>query len=635
MNMGVEFEDVTTGTGSVPPESTNADTADDGTRRRTWSIRIADPIGWYEANRPVEHVAPSLPTAFTTIGSEDVPQSLTALPIVMPDDADASSPIDAAIASNVSAASPSDGDDASVTDSDGIPFVPGETVWDMETGRHLTVDHTGAVVLSDDGQPMVSVYEDHGSETDEPPFDMPPTSLTHRNPDPDAEARAQAFMAEVRARIASRKGMTEDTVEANRADVADAKNAETNETGTANATGTTGTVDAEDIANDANDATAGASADADAAGTAKGTNETGEQDASKTGTVTNPDNTASLAASALSLVLSSLVPDDGSAIASGAAAEVETDPDSDDANCVLYAGFVTNESMTATEVLDMLGGPSHGVIVRPMTRGGGYTLSFIRKSGRFAEDADALVAGPEEVGLPIDAIGERGASGFGMAGVRGGVPVDVRDASVTAAPKADRTVAISVDTTGFEPGDDEVLQVALYGDDGRVVYARRFGTERKEAWPDAQRVNGISPESVEGLPTFADCVTGDDALAAILAEADVIVAHNVPFILGFLADAGVGLDGKLFGDTARCFRDYLYDKRMFDVRKTLAEAARVLDVGLSAHPDTPEKAWAAYAVWKALSAAGYGRLSTLEQMREEYRRSHDYRRKRNGRKYAR
>lgn len=597
--MGVEFEDISEDTGDASLGNPSVSVTEDGERRRTWSIRISDPLGWYEANRPVERMAPSIPAAFASIDADDL--TVPAIPAIpTPDDSPAASAVDTAIAGTVIPSHPSD---APVTDPDGIPFVPGEKVWDRETGNLLTVDHTGAVSLHPDGSVTVSVYEDLGSET-EAPFEMLPCELTHRDPSRAVEVGGETLAEPDHARP-SRRDRTGDAVGTNReAGARGASDADGAENGT-----------------QGDDATS-----YDATGDAGAAERTSIGTAATAGSEAHEE-AASLAVDALSLVLSSLVPEDA-AVTSGAAAEVETDPDSDDAELVLYAGFVTSDPMDASEVLSMLGGPSHGVTVRPMSRGGGYTLSFVRKSGRFAEDADALVAGPEEVGLPIDAVGERGASGFGMAGVRGGVPVDGNDTVMVRHRKSDRTVAMSVDTTGFEPGDDEVLQIALYGDDGRVVYARRFGTERKVAWPDAQRVNGISPDSVEGLPTFSDCVTGDEALASVLSGTDVIVAHNVPFVLGFLADAGVGLDGKLFGDTARCFKDYLYDRRMFDVRKTLSEAARVMGIGLSGHPDTPEKAWAAYAVWKALSAAGYGRLGTLRQMREEYRRSHDYRRKR-------
>lgn len=109
-----------------------------------------------------------------------------------------------------------------------------------------------------------------------------------------------------------------------------------------------------------------------------------------------------------------------------------------------------------------------------------------------------------------------------------------------------------VETTGLEPGDHRVIEVYIgLWKDGKQVfeYERRVDPQRAIA-ADAQRVHGISYADLAGKPTF-DIIAPD--VQKVLAKADVHVAHNASFDIGFLGfelrKAGLALPKRTVIDT--------------------------------------------------------------------------------------
>ena len=97
-------------------------------------------------------------------------------------------------------------------------------------------------------------------------------------------------------------------------------------------------------------------------------------------------------------------------------------------------------------------------------------------------------------------------------------------------------LVVDTETTGTDPERDEIIEIAMlrfrYGDDGRIVGAG-------EAWqglrqpslpipPEATAVNGITDAMVAGQ------TIDPDEVAAFIASADLIVAHNAAFDRPFL-----------------------------------------------------------------------------------------------------
>ncbi len=97
-------------------------------------------------------------------------------------------------------------------------------------------------------------------------------------------------------------------------------------------------------------------------------------------------------------------------------------------------------------------------------------------------------------------------------------------------------ICFDTETTGLNPEEDEILTISIVDRNGAAVFDGKFKPERKRAWAEAAAVNGITPESVEGLPAIARSLP---ELRLIFAEADEVIGYNLPFDLAFLEKVGV------------------------------------------------------------------------------------------------
>lgn len=96
-----------------------------------------------------------------------------------------------------------------------------------------------------------------------------------------------------------------------------------------------------------------------------------------------------------------------------------------------------------------------------------------------------------------------------------------------------KIICLDCETTGLDPNEDEILSLSIVDWDGNVLHDRKYKPARKTEWPDAERVNGISPESV------AECrgIWQDDGrIGQIICDADEIIGYNVGFDMSFLVD---------------------------------------------------------------------------------------------------
>lgn len=92
------------------------------------------------------------------------------------------------------------------------------------------------------------------------------------------------------------------------------------------------------------------------------------------------------------------------------------------------------------------------------------------------------------------------------------------------------TVFVDTETTGFNPDEDEILEIAIVDSEGRTLLNSLVRPEKKTAWPEAQAVNGITPEMVASAPTLDEL---ELQIKAALKRCRV-VAYNMAFDLGFL-----------------------------------------------------------------------------------------------------
>lgn len=108
---------------------------------------------------------------------------------------------------------------------------------------------------------------------------------------------------------------------------------------------------------------------------------------------------------------------------------------------------------------------------------------------------------------------------------------------------------LDTESTGLDE-DDEVLEIAIIDETGATLLHSYVRPERHIAWPDAERVNHISPDMVKDAPTAAELAP---RVREIFANADEIVGYNVFFDLNLLRAWDVNTDDKKHVDVMQIF----------------------------------------------------------------------------------
>lgn len=177
----------------------------------------------------------------------------------------------------------------------------------------------------------------------------------------------------------------------------------------------------------------------------------------------------------------------------------------------------------------------------------------------------------------------------------------------------ERIRCFDVETTGMNPRVDEVLQLAVIDGAGGVLVTEKFGTERRHAWPGAQRVHGIAPADVAGKPSLhARKVEVTD----VFAHADLLVGYNLGFDLSFLRAAGVAMRRVRQFDVMREFAPVA---GRWNARRgtfgwvKLAECARHYGVSFAAHDALEDARATLRCFWCMLEDDG-ARLSGTDVM---------------------
>ena len=124
-------------------------------------------------------------------------------------------------------------------------------------------------------------------------------------------------------------------------------------------------------------------------------------------------------------------------------------------------------------------------------------------------------------------------------------------ASLKAIPK-EKIIVFDTETTGFYAnGDDDILQLSIAEGNGKALFNEYFKPKSKEAWPEAEAVNGISPKMVKDAPYIESKV---DQIREIFENADLVVAYNLPFDENFINKNGIFIrDDQLTFDVMREF----------------------------------------------------------------------------------
>lgn len=109
-------------------------------------------------------------------------------------------------------------------------------------------------------------------------------------------------------------------------------------------------------------------------------------------------------------------------------------------------------------------------------------------------------------------------------------------------------IVIDTETTGLDPMEDEILQLSIIDGDGNTIIDRKYKPEHSQAWPEAERINHISPASVADRPGISADL---DEIQLILDRATEVCVYNAEFDLAFLGELGLRMDLAKVTDTMR------------------------------------------------------------------------------------
>ena len=137
-----------------------------------------------------------------------------------------------------------------------------------------------------------------------------------------------------------------------------------------------------------------------------------------------------------------------------------------------------------------------------------------------------------------------------------------------------KTIVLDLETTGKEPSTDEILQVSIIDGTGKVLFNKYIKPSKVTSWPEAEKVNHISPKKVKNCKTIDYYLP---KLRTIIDRADIIVGYNhIHFDIPFLEQAGLRFGNKKMVDV------FLEQRERYHHWPKLTEVAR--DYGYRFNP---------------------------------------------------
>lgn len=90
---------------------------------------------------------------------------------------------------------------------------------------------------------------------------------------------------------------------------------------------------------------------------------------------------------------------------------------------------------------------------------------------------------------------------------------------------------LDTETTGLNAGVDEALQVSIINDKKEILLSTYIKPKYRKTWPEAMKVNGITPEMVADAPVYDFGM--QDMINDIVEDQDVII-YNAAFDLNYI-----------------------------------------------------------------------------------------------------
>lgn len=94
----------------------------------------------------------------------------------------------------------------------------------------------------------------------------------------------------------------------------------------------------------------------------------------------------------------------------------------------------------------------------------------------------------------------------------------------------EKFIVLDTETTGLQPDFDELLELAIIDQDGKILFCERFRPMAK-SWPEAEAIHHIAPADVAGAKPYGHY---KQAVQKIIVGSPLLVGYNLSFDLRFL-----------------------------------------------------------------------------------------------------
>lgn len=164
-----------------------------------------------------------------------------------------------------------------------------------------------------------------------------------------------------------------------------------------------------------------------------------------------------------------------------------------------------------------------------------------------------------------------------------------------------KILVLDTETTGLSAEKDDILQISMINGKYDTVLNTYCKNVKKSEWPEAMKVNGITPEMVANELPASDYKS---VVQHAIDDADIIVHYNGQFDLKFLAEIGVTVpeDKKQF-DVMTAFMP-IYGERFGNgnfKRKKLVDAAKYFKYKFNAHDSLEDCKATLYCYYKIVN----------------------------------
>lgn len=127
-----------------------------------------------------------------------------------------------------------------------------------------------------------------------------------------------------------------------------------------------------------------------------------------------------------------------------------------------------------------------------------------------------------------------------------------------------KIIVYDTETTGLSAGYDEIIQFSACDGNGNVLMNQYFKPEKHTKWPNAEMVNGISPEMVADKPPIKEFIK---EIQSLFDKAELLVSYNGDFDDKFLCLAGINFKEKKYFDVmeefAKIYGDWDYRRKSY------------------------------------------------------------------------